>query len=345
MTQPNFPSGPSLATIKQLFGLSGNRCAFPRCEIALLQGNSIVGEICHIKAAKPNGPRYDAAQTPEERHSFNNLILMCAVHHKIIDDDPKSYTFQRLQRLKEEHIAHGTVPISEADLDAGAKLLIDQAVTSMAQSGGITAHTVHQTFNLHPHPEDSIDDVPRQNAAKRYLAPELQRTIERALYIHGRAIANFICYSADNTIKPNDQKRDFLPYWPTLYPNAPEVRQLPREDIAALVDFYNSLHSLNDHVNDWWEREGQLPVNLFNSFRNDASKSLTLALNCIEIFKLEELFPPPHEAWGTISSRIKQSLRSEEEALKHHIARFEAKAAASKAPSIQQPAFRPTHRR
>jgi len=171
----------------------------------------------------------------------------------------------------------------------------------------------------------------KQKEAQKYLAPELQRTIERVFYIHGRAIANFICHSADNGIKPNDQKRDFIPYWPSLYPNAPQVRELGEEDTAALIAFYDSLHSLNDHVNDWWEREGQLPVNIFNSFLHDASKSLKLALICIDEFGLEELFPPPYEAWGTISSRIRQSLKSEEEVRKHHIARFEAKAAEAKA--------------
>jgi len=34
--------------------------------------------------------------------------------------------------------------------------------------------------------------VRRQSEARRYLAPELHRTIERVLYIHGRAIPNFI---------------------------------------------------------------------------------------------------------------------------------------------------------
>jgi hypothetical protein len=77
--------GPSERTIKRLFALSGNRCAFPRCQTALIQGDTVVGQVCHIKAANPGGSRYDAQQTNAERHSFENLILMCGTHHTVID--------------------------------------------------------------------------------------------------------------------------------------------------------------------------------------------------------------------------------------------------------------------
>ena len=78
----------------------------------------------------------------------------------------------------------------------------------------------------------------QHEAARAYLAPELHRTIERALYIHGRALANFICASAENGIKPNDRKEDFLPFRPSLYPTAPQIRDLPPEDAAALSAYY-----------------------------------------------------------------------------------------------------------
>jgi hypothetical protein len=323
-------STPSHVTVKKLFAHSRNRCAFPKCGNLLVQEDTVVGEICHIKAASPNGPRHDPEQTPEERHGYSNLILLCAIHHKIIDDDPEAYTVERLVKLKEEHAARFAAT-SDEEAEAGAKILIEHMTASQGQSGGITAHTVHQVFNVHVPLTNLANAERRQAEARKYLAPELQRTIDRVLFIHGRANANYAGHAADHGIKPNDQKKDFLPYWPSLYPNAPQVSELGNEDAATLIAYYDSLHSLNDHVNDWWEREGQLPVNLFGSFLHDASKSLRLALICIEKFGLEELTPPPYEAWGTISSRIRQSLKFEEEARRHHVARFEAKAAAEKA--------------
>jgi hypothetical protein len=170
----------------------------------------------------------------------------------------------------------------------------------------------------------------QHEAARAYLAPELNRTIERALYISERARANFICASSENGAKPNDRKEDFFPYRPSLYPNAPQIRDLPAEDAAALSAYYDSLNSLSDHVNDWWGREDQLPVNIFNSFLHDAGKSLTLAKVCIDRFELDRRYPPKHEAIGTLSARIARSFAATADAMKHHIARAEAKAALQK---------------
>lgn len=99
--------GPRNKTLKRLFAVSGNRCAFPNCENTIVDPTSgtVVGVICHIKAQSPDGPRYDPSQTDEERHGFDNLLLMCPIHHRIIDSDPESYTVPRLKEIKAKHEA------------------------------------------------------------------------------------------------------------------------------------------------------------------------------------------------------------------------------------------------
>jgi hypothetical protein len=161
----------------------------------------------------------------------------------------------------------------------------------------------------------------RQDAARRFLAPELKRTIDRALYIHSRAIANFISASANNKTKPNDRKEDFLPYQPALYSHAPEVRHLSADDAATLSAFYDSLHHIVDFMRDWWGRDDQLPVNIFNMIMHHAENSLKLALVCIEGFDLDGRYPPILEAHGTLASRINRSMQMAAEAMKHHLAR------------------------
>ena len=53
--------------IRQLFALSGNRCAFPGCTHMLINGDRLfIGQICHIEAAKENGQRFNPGQTDEE---------------------------------------------------------------------------------------------------------------------------------------------------------------------------------------------------------------------------------------------------------------------------------------
>lgn len=45
---------PTTSTIKNLFALSDNRCAFPGCTQKLVDENdNIFAQICHIEAAEP----------------------------------------------------------------------------------------------------------------------------------------------------------------------------------------------------------------------------------------------------------------------------------------------------
>ncbi|MCQ9148087.1 HNH endonuclease signature motif containing protein [Ochrobactrum sp. BTU2] len=94
-------SGPSEKTIRRLFALSGNVCAFPNCSSPIVEtAGTITGEICHIKAQSTGGPRFDETQSEEERHSFDNLILLCRRHHKIVDTEPDIYSADALQHIK-----------------------------------------------------------------------------------------------------------------------------------------------------------------------------------------------------------------------------------------------------
>lgn len=99
------PARPSDATIKRLFGVSGNQCAFPGCANPLVDGPSatVTGEICHIRAHRPGGPRFDPEQPAAERHAFENLLLMCPIHHKVIDSVPETYPVVYLQDVKANH--------------------------------------------------------------------------------------------------------------------------------------------------------------------------------------------------------------------------------------------------
>ena len=109
----------------------------------------MVGEVCHIRGVRPDGPRLDKQQSPSDCHGYDNLILLCANHHKVIDDDPEAYTVERLLRMKVDHESRAG-NLAPSDIVHGTALLVDQSVVSVNQSAGITAHTVHQTFHVHP---------------------------------------------------------------------------------------------------------------------------------------------------------------------------------------------------
>lgn len=98
---------PTEQTFKRLFALSKNQCAFTGCTTSIVQpSGTVTGKVCHIKSKRPNNKpfdRYDSTQTDAERHAFENLILLCGVHHDIVDNELETYSVERLQKLKETH--------------------------------------------------------------------------------------------------------------------------------------------------------------------------------------------------------------------------------------------------
>ena len=77
-------------TRKILWGKSGNQCA--KCRIKLVvnateaDDQSLVGEECHIVSSKAGGPRFDPTFPTSRLDEYENLILLCRVDHKTIDD-------------------------------------------------------------------------------------------------------------------------------------------------------------------------------------------------------------------------------------------------------------------
>lgn len=94
-------------TRKMLWANSGKRCAICRKELiadATSEDDaSIVGDECHIVSGSRDGPRYDPRFPKERIDLFENLILLCRFHHKVIDDQPRTFTVERLLRLKSNH--------------------------------------------------------------------------------------------------------------------------------------------------------------------------------------------------------------------------------------------------
>jgi 5-methylcytosine-specific restriction endonuclease McrA len=94
---------PSSKTLRQLYALSGNLCANPSCKTVLINANgTLVADVCHIKAEKPGGPRFDPKRREEERRAPANLILLCNVCHSVVDREPKKYNVKVLTKWKRD---------------------------------------------------------------------------------------------------------------------------------------------------------------------------------------------------------------------------------------------------
>ena len=220
---------PSLKTIKKLFAVSRNQCAFEKCKTPIVQeSGTVIGVVCHVKARSAGGPRYDATQTEEERHSHGNLILLCAKHAKIIDSEPDRYTVAKLQEMKRRQEQPGPVEVSQADAQK-AELLFTHcdAVSLVAgghvmlnRPGGIQASQVviknrKQIIKIAPSPGSLACDLSRRN----YVRHLIDRYQEFAKQQPGRVFRYPVIYKAI--------KRRFGVNWD----------RVPLRQFAALVEF------------------------------------------------------------------------------------------------------------
>jgi hypothetical protein len=102
--------GISIRTHKMLWGRSGNRCAMPTCKRVLYEDEtltddaSLVGEEAHIVARNQEGPRGNFTLTTDERDKYDNLVLLCSIHHKVVDDQYLEYTVDKLRKIKNDHL-------------------------------------------------------------------------------------------------------------------------------------------------------------------------------------------------------------------------------------------------
>lgn len=94
-------------TRKVLWGRSGNLCAFCKAHLVLDASQedreSVVGDECHIVSGAPGGPRHDPNFPAAEIDSLDNLLLLCRVHHKLIDDQADTFSAVSLRELKGNH--------------------------------------------------------------------------------------------------------------------------------------------------------------------------------------------------------------------------------------------------
>lgn len=141
----------------------------------------MTGEICHIRARSPGGPRYDTTQTDEQRHAFENLVLFCSVHHKIVDDQPAKFTAELLQDMKEMHERDGSIELTHGDAQLARRLLDSyvqivasgEAQVMVASPGGIqaknlTIKTSRKTLPI-PLPPDAIGSNIAMRSYAEYL--------------------------------------------------------------------------------------------------------------------------------------------------------------------------------
>lgn len=94
-----------------IWARAGGRCEFRACNNDLVgdliagKEDGLYGFIAHIVADRPGGPRGDPIRSPLLAKELSNLMLMCAKHHKLIDDQATrgDYPEDVLLEMKDRH--------------------------------------------------------------------------------------------------------------------------------------------------------------------------------------------------------------------------------------------------
>ena len=86
---------------KRLWASSAGRCAL--CNLELIDNNGIsnIGQECHIISSRPKGPRYQP--NLKDYNNYDNIIILCANHHREIDTNVEKYPVEALRKIKKEH--------------------------------------------------------------------------------------------------------------------------------------------------------------------------------------------------------------------------------------------------
>lgn len=93
-------------TVKLLWGRAAGICSNPDCRtdltVLLMDGRNFnVGEMAHVIASRPSGPRGGGTGGSDE---YENLVLLCPTCHRTVDKAPTgTYSVEMLHQWKRDH--------------------------------------------------------------------------------------------------------------------------------------------------------------------------------------------------------------------------------------------------
>ncbi len=204
-----------------------------------------MGEAAHIKAESPGGPRYDLSQTQEERRAYENLILLCGVHHKFVDDDEEAYTVERLQKMKRDHEAKAT-QIDETEAEYVADLLVagDLNVTAINPTNSITAGVFNQTVHNYGN-GDTSRSAPESYAGVRPQSGEGRYRKKGQPLGRARGVMPF-----DNGLKDEILDEEGACFWFRLVPSSDPKCEWTVHDLTTAAGGHGGLllTSIRGHI-------------------------------------------------------------------------------------------------
>lgn len=152
-------AAPNTATAQRLYMDSGGFCQRPTCARKLYEdvGSKSVhfAEMAHIFAATDGGPRTDTKLSENARGAYENLILLCANCHTLIDKAPEDFPDDQISKWKVEHVSrlNGLFGVRRYDTRTEACDAVDASLREN--------RIIHEKYN----PSNEYNDDPESDLA------------------------------------------------------------------------------------------------------------------------------------------------------------------------------------
>ena len=164
-------ASPNAHTQRRLFAASAGYCQNPGCSKELFvdaSGKSIhIAEMAHVFAATDGGPRTSRDLSEEERGSFENLVMLCANCHTMVDKAPEAFSDSTMLNWKRQH-AHKLQALFGA-VEFGDRARARQAVEPILSEN----HAIFRQYG--PHIEAAYN--PESGAAEQWKRKMLTRIL------------------------------------------------------------------------------------------------------------------------------------------------------------------------
>lgn len=143
-----------------VWNASNGLCAFPGCQRELTVMTdagmpSLLGDVAHIIGASADGPRGASPMSAVDRNLPPNLVLLCKLHHKQVDDDPDRFTIDAMRAMKTEHEARiARLRAAAASVD---RQTVTAHVTEWARRADLDGWETWSSWLLTPTPRISAE--------------------------------------------------------------------------------------------------------------------------------------------------------------------------------------------
>ena len=154
-----------------LWRLSAFRCAYRNCKKELYkQGkggdrHANLGKMAHIFGHSEKGPRPNPDGFTEDTNKYENLILLCANHHDVVDVQANSHTVSLLRQMKTNH----------------ERWIADRLAVEEFDSADLESMIIWLSDNPELPPEDYVLTPPAEKIKKNGFSVGVQKHINLGL--------------------------------------------------------------------------------------------------------------------------------------------------------------------